>query len=40
MATGTVKWFSNDKGYGFIKLDNDETVFVHYKFKKRYKPYL
>jgi len=28
--TGTVKWFSNEKGYGFIKRSNDEDVFVHY----------
>ena len=28
--TGTVKWFSNEKGYGFIKRSNGEDVFVHY----------
>jgi len=25
-----VKWFSNQKGYGFITLENGEDVFVHY----------
>lgn len=28
--TGTVKWFSNDKGYGFIERGNGEDVFVHH----------
>lgn len=27
---GTVKWFSNEKGYGFIRQDNGVEVFVHY----------
>ena len=30
MAEGTVKWFSNEKGYGFIERGNGEAdVFVH-----------
>jgi CspA family cold shock protein len=30
MTTGTVKWFSPKKGYGFITLDDGKEVFVHY----------
>jgi CspA family cold shock protein len=27
---GTVKWFSNEKGYGFISREEDKDIFVHY----------
>ena len=31
MAEGTVKWFSNEKGFGFIERGNGEAdVFVHF----------
>lgn len=28
--TGTVKWFHNIKGYGFISSEEEEEIFVHY----------
>ena len=30
MAEGTVKWFSERKGYGFIEQEDGEDVFVHH----------
>ncbi len=29
MAQGTVKWFNDKKGFGFISQDNGDDVFVH-----------
>jgi CspA family cold shock protein len=29
-VVGTVKWFNNSKGYGFLSQENGDDVFVHY----------
>jgi CspA family cold shock protein len=31
MEKGTVKWFNNAKGYGFISSEGKKDVFVHFK---------
>ena len=32
---GKVKWFNNEKGYGFIEYKEDEDIFVHYSAIKQ-----
>lgn len=32
---GKIKWFNNEKGYGFIEGEHDEDIFVHYSAIKQ-----
>ena len=35
MRTGFIKWFNNEKGYGFIEGNGEEDIFVHYSAIKQ-----
>ena len=31
MKQGTIKWFNQEKGYGFIEVEGEKDIFVHYQ---------
>ena len=35
MKIGKIKWFNNEKGYGFIEAEGNEDIFVHYSAIKQ-----
>ena len=35
IKVGKIKWFNNEKGYGFVEGENDEDIFVHYSAIKQ-----
>ena len=35
LKIGKIKWFNNEKGYGFIEGNDDEDIFVHYSAIKQ-----
>lgn len=35
IIVGKIKWFNNEKGYGFIEGENGEDIFVHYSAIKQ-----
>lgn len=35
IRVGKIKWFNNEKGYGFIEGENGEDIFVHYSAIKQ-----